>query len=135
MNKTNSGLGEKVDVLRRLNKNDLELCTNFGVGAPKPGSKDKFYVSLVIRPELVDTPVTIILKKGIRAEEAREALGYVADIIADANKAAGKAKAIKRVAEAGRLTRFAVHAGAGLVLLLSLPGKAWDWLVDRALGL
>jgi hypothetical protein len=114
-----------------LNHNDLELCTNFGVDAPKPGSKDKFYVSLVVRPELVDTPVTIILKKGIRAEEAKEALGYVAEIIGDANKAAYRAKTAKHVAKAGWFHRYVVYAGAGLVALFHLPGAAIDWLTGH----
>lgn len=135
MNKTNGDLGEKVDVLRRLNKNDLELCTNFGVDAPKPGSKDKFYVGLVVRPELVDTPVTVILKKGIRAKEAIDALLYVADIIHDANKAASNAKAVKRVAGLNWFIRFVVHVGAGLTVLFHLPGAILQWLKDKALGL
>lgn len=128
--KTNT-TDRKADVLERLNHSDLELCTNFGIDAPKPGSKDKFYVSLVVRPELIDTPITVILKKGIRAKEAEEALKYVADIIADANKAAGKAKVVKRVAEASRLVRFVVHTGAILTSLFFLPGILWDWLVNH----
>lgn len=133
MNKTinGHGLGKKVDVLRRLNHNDLELCTNFGVDAPKPGSKDKFYVSLVVRPELVDTPVTIILKKGIRAEEAKEALGYVAEIIGDANKAAYRAKTAKHVAKAGWFHRYVVYAGAGLVALFNAPATIVNWITDH----
>lgn len=135
MNTKVKPVNKKVDVLRRLNKNDLELCTNFGVDAPKPGSKDKFYVSLVVRPELVDTPVTVILKKGIRAKEAIDALLYVADIIHDANKAASNARGMERIAKLGWPVRFAIRTGAVLMVLFHLPGDVLQWLKDKALGL
>lgn len=119
---------EKTKVLERLSYNDPQLCTNFGVDVPKPGSKDRFYVSLVVRPELIDTPITIILKKGIRAKEAKEALEYVATIIGDADKAASSAKAAKHVAKLGWFVRFGVHVGAVVTILFYLPGNILFWL-------
>ena len=43
MKTTNEKKPQIIDVLRRLNKTCVvELCSSFGVGVAKPGSKDKF---------------------------------------------------------------------------------------------
>lgn len=126
-----------IAILHRLNKTCVALpCSSFGVGPPKPGSKDKFTMGLVVRDELtnIDTPVVVTLHKGVRASEAIEALHYVADVIKDAERAAIADRKSKtgRVA-GGRSVSFSVssYLAAIVTTIFGLPGAVLDWLVNR----
>ena len=129
--KAENSFGRKLEVLERLNHSDLELCTNWGVSAPEPGSKDKFHVGLVVRPELVDTPVTIIIKKGVHASDAVKALDYVAEIIADTDKAVVKHSASRRTEGLGYFFWLGIHGKAFLTGMFRLPEHFLTWLIDR----
>jgi hypothetical protein len=124
----------KITVLRRLNTYDLELCTNWGVSAPKPDSKDEYNVALAVRPELIDVPITVIIKQGIRAEEAVAALDSVAGIIADANKQVIKHRAVKKTGELGYMFWLGVHTKAVISGIFHLPGYALAWIVTKIGG-
>lgn len=124
----------KITALRRLNTYDLELCTNWGVSAPNPDSKDKYSVALVVRPELIDVPITIIIKQGVRAEEAVAALDLVAEIIVDANKQVIKHRAVRKTEELGYMFWLGVHIKAVISGIFHLPGYALAWIVAKVRG-
>lgn len=132
--KAENGFSRKLAILERLNHSDLELCTNWGVSAPEPGSKDKFHVGLVVRPELVDVPITIIIKKGVHASDAVEALDYVAEIIADADRAVVRHNAGRKTKELGYFFWLGIHGKAFLTGIFRLPGHFLTWLIDRVKG-
>ena len=125
---------KKVDVLQRLVKYDLEQCTNWGVSAPKHGDEAVFNVALVVRPELVDVPITVIIKQGIKAAEAVEALDFVAEIILDADKSVAKHNVIHKREGLGYWFWLGIHARALVSGLFSLPNHLIGWLIGKVKG-
>ena len=125
---------KKVDVLQRLVKYDLEQCTNWGVSAPKHGDDAVFNVALVVRPELVDVPITVIIKQGIKAAEAVEALDFVAEIIMDADKNVVKHNVTHKREGLGYWFWLGMHTRALVAGLFGLPNYLISWLIGKVKG-
>ena len=125
---------KKVDVLQRLVKYDLKPCTNWAVSPARDEDKDDFNVALVVRPELIDVPITIIIKQGVAAAEAVEALDFVASIITDANKSVAKHNATHKRDDLGYLFWFGIHGKAFVMGLFGLPNYLIGWLINKVKG-
>ena len=126
----------RIGVLRRLNATCVILpCSSFGVGAAKPGSKDKFAIGLAIRNEFTnnDTPVTVTLHKGVTVKEATAALSYVIDVIKEADRkvqADKSKKVVQAVKDKGLFAMVCFHLLSFGTAIFKLPGYGLGRLVN-----
>lgn len=126
----------RISVLRRLNKTCVVLpCSSFGVGPAKTGSKDKFAIGFVMRHEFTntDTPVTIILHKGVAVKEATDALNYVIGAIKEADQKAcadKNKKVVQAVKDKGLFAMVCFHLLSFGTTIFTLPGYCLGRLVS-----